>query len=141
MPKLFSIKKTYSDLIYSGKKRAEFRRQNAHVERNEMCLIYTTAPVKEITGYFVAKEKLRLPLPELWSRTKAISGTTEKEFLSYFKGCDCGTAIVFGRAERFAKGIGLARLRVLFKGFRPPQSYYKVDEGFVGMVEKEVGER
>ena len=58
MAKLFSIKEKYSNRIYSKEKLVEFRRQNVNVEKNEFCLIYTSSPVKKITGYFIVKEKI-----------------------------------------------------------------------------------
>ena len=58
MVKLFSIKQEFSEKIFSKKKLVEFRRQNVNVKRNESCLIYTSKPVRKITGYFLVKEKI-----------------------------------------------------------------------------------
>jgi len=72
MAKLFSIKEKYSDRIYSKEKLVEFRRQNVNIDKGEFCLIYTSSPVKKITGYFIVKEKIRTSIRKLWELTKEI---------------------------------------------------------------------
>ncbi|MBN2102219.1 MAG: hypothetical protein JW716_05100 [Candidatus Aenigmarchaeota archaeon] len=127
MAKLFSIKEKYSDRIYSKKKLVEFRRQNVNVNRDEFCLIYTSSPIKRITGYFVVKEKIRASLGRLWKLTKDIAGISYKEFQEYFSGCEMGTAIVFKKIQKFSKSIGLNDLRER-GNFRPPQSYCNLND-------------
>ncbi|MFH0876536.1 MAG: hypothetical protein V1859_11470 [archaeon] len=122
MAKLFSIKKKYSDRIYSKEKFVEFRRQNVNVNEGELCLIYTSAPVKKITGYFIVKEKIRTSLKKLWDLTKTVAGISYEEFNEYFKNCELGTAIVFKKIQKFSKMLGLDDLR-LNGSFIPPQSY------------------
>ena len=127
MAKLFSIKEKYSNLIYSNKKLVEFRRQNVNVDKNEFCLIYTSSPIKKITGYFIVKEKIRTSLDKLWELTKDFAGLTYQEFREYFKECEDGTAIVFKKIQKFGKALGLEYLRR--KGnFRPPQSYCNLND-------------
>ena len=128
MAKLFSIKDKYSQKIYSKEKLVEFRRQNIDIGKNEICLIYTSNPIKKITGYFVVKEKIRASLSRLWELTKEIAGITYKEFKDYFKDCKEGTAIVFKRVKEFTKKISLKELQRTINGFRPPQSFYNLNE-------------
>ncbi len=128
MAKLFSIKEQYSQKIYSKEKLVEFRRQNINIGKNEVCLIYTSSPIKKITGYFIVKEKIRTSLSELWKLTKKMAGITYKEFKEYFKDCKEGTAIVFKRVEEFTKKISLKELQRMKDGFRPPQSFYNLNE-------------
>ena len=94
MVKLFSIKEKYSDRIYSKEKLVEFRRQNVNIDKGEFCLIYTSSPVKKITGYFIVKEKIRTSIRKLWELTKEFAGISYNEFKEYFKECELGTAIV-----------------------------------------------
>ncbi len=122
MAKLFSIKKKYSDRIYLKEKLVEFRRQNVNVNKDEFCLIYTSSPVKKITGYFIVKEKIRTSLSKLWELTKEVAGISYKEFKEYFKDCKLGTAIVFKKIQKFSRALGLDDLRKS-GNFRPPQSY------------------
>lgn len=122
MAKLFSIKEKYSNRIYSKEKLVEFRRQNVNISKDEFCLIYTSSPVKKITGYFIVQEKIRTSIRKLWELTKEVAGISYKEFKEYFKGCQLGTAIVFKKIQKFSRALGLDDLRK--KGnFIPPQSY------------------
>ncbi|MBW2977172.1 hypothetical protein KY347_07055 [Candidatus Woesearchaeota archaeon] len=127
MTKLFSIKEKYSNKIYSKEKLVEFRRQNVDVQEGEFCLIYTSSPVKKITGYFIVKEKIRTTIQKLWELTKEIAGISHKEFKEYFKECEFGTAIVFKEIQKFTKTWGLDELRKR-GNFRPPQSYYNLND-------------
>ena len=128
MVKIFSIRSEYCTKIFDNEKLVELRRQDVRVKENERCLIYTTSPVKRITGYFVAKEKVRLPIKQLWVKTKDIAGITKKQFMTYFKGCLEGTAILFKSVKKFVKELTLNEMRQIIENFRPPQSYYNLDE-------------
>ena len=141
MPKLFSIKHQYSEKIYTKKKLVEFRRQNVKVKENDVCLIYTSFPVKEITGYFVVKEKIRLSLDKLGKRKKEMAGITKEEFMEYFKGCEEGTAIVFKAIKMFVSGLPLAEIRKKLRGFVPPQSYCNLNESLYSLIHKKLGNK
>lgn len=130
MAKLFSIKEKYSNRIYSKEKLVEFRRQNVNIDKDEFCLIYTSSPVKKITGYFIVKEKIRTSIKKLWELTKEFAGISYKEFNEYFKECKFGTAIVFKKIKKFTETWELDDLRK--KGdFRPPQSYCNLNDMLV----------
>ena len=139
MAKIFSIKRKYCEKIFSKEKLVEFRRQNVRILQNEKCLIYTTSPVKRITGYFVVKEKIRLPLKRLWELTKEFAGITKNEFMKYFKGCLEGTAILIKYVKKFIDGITLDEIKSLFYNFKPPQSYYNLDIKSYNIILKELG--
>ena len=127
MAKLFSIKERYSNKIYSKEKLVEFRRQNVGVQEGEFCLIYTSSPVKKITGYFIVKEKIRTGIQKLWESTKEIAGISYKEFKGYFKECKLGTAILFKKIQKFSRALSLEDLRKEVN-FRPPQSYCNLND-------------
>ncbi len=127
MAKLFSIKEKYSNRIYSKEKLVEFRRQNVNVNKDEFCLIYTSSPIKKITGYFIVKEKIRASIKKLWELTKEFAGISYREFKEYFKGCKLGTAIIFKKTKKFSQGLGLEHLRKKVD-FRPPQSYCNLSD-------------
>jgi predicted transcriptional regulator len=133
MAKLFSIKEKYSDKIYSREKRVEFRRQNVDVQKGECCLIYTSSPIKKITGYFIVKEKIRTSINKLWKLTSKIAGISYREFKEYFKECELGTAIIFNKIQKFSNALGLENLRKQTK-FRPPQSYYNLNNQLITSV-------
>lgn len=138
MVKIFSIKEEYTKKIYSKNKLLELRRQNINIEINELCLIYTTMPIKKITGYFIVKKKIRLPLNELWEITKKNSGINKEKFLEYFSGCKLGTAIIFKKVKRLVKEIGLNEIRESNKKFMPPQSYFNINLEIIKIIEMKV---
>lgn len=125
MAKLFAIRKEYSDLMISKRKKVEFRRSDVKIRPGEKCFIYTSAPEKKITAYFIATKKIRMPLNELWKKTKHIAGISYNKFMSYFQGCEFGTAILFGLIKELNNKPSLDLLRVKLD-FRPPQSYYEI---------------
>lgn len=141
MVKIFSIKDEYSQKIFSKEKKVELRRQDVRVIENETCFIYTTTPVKKITGYFVVKEKVRLPIERLWTRTREIAGITKSQFMKYFKGCVEGTAIFFKYVRRFVQDLTLDELKQIIRDFRPPQSYCNIDERINLIIISRVGGR
>jgi predicted transcriptional regulator len=131
MPKLFSIKKEFSDLIFRNEKKVEFRRQNINVNQNEKCFVYTSNPEKKITGYFIVKEKIRAPLKELWNKTKDFAGISFKKFREYFIGCKQGTAIIFKYVKKFKDAIDLRDIKKRIENFQPPQSYYNLNKNII----------
>jgi len=133
MAKLFSIKEKYSERIYSRVKLVEFRRQNVNIKKDELCLIYTTSPIKKVTGYFIVKEKIRTTIKELWNLTKNVAGITYQEFKNYFKECQLGTAIVFKKIKRFTRTISLKELQKTVD-FRPPQSYCNLNYLLIELI-------
>lgn len=136
MTKIFSLKPKYSQKIFEGVKFVEFRRQNVNVSRKEVCLIYTSFPIKKIEGYFVVEDKIRLPLDELWERTKDVAGITLDEFMLYFRGCEFGTAIVFNSVKKVRKELSLNEIRrAIDSSFRPPQSYCNLDGELRKLIE------
>lgn len=141
MVKLFSIKQKYSEKIYTKEKLVEFRRQNVNITQDELCLIYTSSPVKKINGYFVVKKKIRAPLDELWKLTKNFAGLSYSEFKEYFINCVEGTAIIFKKAEELVHKISLKEIQKIVSGFRPPQSYYNINVDFLGIYENIFSEK
>jgi len=127
MVKIFSIKQQFADKIFRNEKRVEYRRQNVKVQANELCLVYTSSPVKELSGYFVVKRKLRMPIGKLWQKTKVHAGISKSEFLKYFEGCIEGTAIVLKLVKQFITGLNLVEIKTILRNFTPPQSYCNLD--------------
>jgi predicted transcriptional regulator len=141
MVKIFSIKDEYSRKIFSKERKVELRRQDVRGTKNEKCFIYTTTPVKKITGFFVVKEKVRLPIEQLWRRTKDIAGITKEKFIAYFKGCSVGTAIFIKYVKKFIQELTLDELRQLIKDFKPPQSYCNINDRLNFIIISRVGGR
>lgn len=140
MVKIFSIKNKYSEKIFSKEKLVELRRQDVKIKENEKCLIYTTYPVKRITGFFIVKKKVRLPVKKLWKLTKDIAGITKAEFIKYFTGCIEGTAIFFKYVKQFSVGVTLEEIKNLVNNFNPPQSYLNLKPSTFEILKQLLGE-
>jgi predicted transcriptional regulator len=140
MVKIFSIKDKYSEKIFSKEKLVELRRQDVKIKENEKCLIYTTSPVKKITGFFIVKKKVRLPIKKLWQLTKDIAGVTKSEFLKYFNGCIEGTAIFFKYVKQFSTGASLDEIKTQINNFKPPQSYLNLNHSRYELLKKILGD-
>ena len=140
MVKVFSIKDEYSEKIFSKKKLVELRRQDIKIKVNEKCLIYTTSPVKKITGFFIVKKKVRLPINKLWELIKDIAGVTKSEFIKYFRGCIEGTAIFFKYVKQFSTGVSLNEIKTLINNFTPPQSYLNLNPSKYEIIKQILGE-
>lgn len=79
---LISIKPEYSALIFSGKKKYEYRKR---IPRDvKIAVIYATAPIKKIVGEFIVDETLSMPPTDLWHKTQFYSGLTKETFFQYF---------------------------------------------------------
>jgi predicted transcriptional regulator len=115
---LLSIKPKYSDAIFRGEKRFEFRRA---IFRRPVgtALVYTTRPVSRIVGEFEVKSIITDSVESLWERTRHSAGIDRKRFFRYFAGRDTGHAIVIGSVMRYRKSIDLTKQL----GIRPPQSF------------------
>ena len=133
---LFSIRGKFCDKIYSGEKKVEFRRKEIKLKKDEKCLIYTSYPVKEITGFFIVKKTESLPLNKLWEKTKKIAGGEKKDFLKYYIGKKEGFAIYFKDVKRFKKGLSLDKIRAAKIDFTPPVSYCYLEDVTFNKIKK-----
>lgn len=57
---ILSIKPEWADLIYSGRKKIEWRKTRPLSWLPLYVYLYETAPIKKITGYFFCKEILKI---------------------------------------------------------------------------------
>lgn len=90
---LLSIKPKYADLIKSGLKKYEFRRKIFSKTGGCRVFIYSTSPVKKITGVFDASIVHQESPRRIWAMFGTHSGLSEEEFFRYFKGCNVAYAI------------------------------------------------
>ncbi len=105
-----------------GEKRFEFRR-NIFKRNVDIISIYITAPVCRVVAEFDVLSIISAPLPRLWKSTKKHAGIDEDSFYRYFKGRDCGHAIVIGNVREYKEPFcPIKRL-----GIKPPQSFVYMD--------------
>jgi len=128
---LFSIKPEFSELILSGKKTVELRKQ-VPKKKSRYAIIYESSPSKGITGLFVIKNIHVKPIKE-------ISGLLSKACVSsqflgeYYEGYNKGVVIVIEEAFRFERKLSLYELRDLMD-FAPPQDFCYFDVNLVQEV-------
>jgi len=124
MELLLSIKPKYSEKIFSGKKRYEFRKQKPRrvVDR---IFIYESHPSKNIVGWFSVK-KIHSGCPEdIWMKCKSLSGLEEKNYFNYCKGSKIIYAFEIDKTFEFDNPINPLEI---VSDFKPPQSFKYIDD-------------
>ncbi|MEM0139315.1 MAG: hypothetical protein QXZ44_01680 [Ferroplasma sp.] len=117
MKVLLSIKPEYVEKILNNEKKYEFRRK-IFKKTIKYAYIYSTRPVKKVTGSFKIEGIIEDAPEILWEKYGEYSGITKIEFFKYFSNCKTGYAIKISNAKKL-KGRKLPR--------RPPQSYYYIE--------------
>jgi predicted transcriptional regulator len=117
---LLSIKPKYAELIKSGLKKYEFRRKIFKKAGGCKVFIYSTSPVKKITGVFDASVIHQGSPCKIWDMFGVYSGTSEEEFFQYFRACEIAYAIEIRNLVIFEKPHDPSNY---FLEFTPPQSY------------------
>jgi type I restriction enzyme S subunit len=117
---LLSIKPKYAELIKSGLKKYEFRRKIFNKAGGCRVFIYSTSPVKKITGVFDASIVHHESPRRIWDMFGTHSGLSEEEFFQYFKGCNVAYAIEIRNLVTFEEPQDPSNY---FLEFTPPQSY------------------
>ena len=128
---LFSIKPEFSELILSGKKTVELRKQ-APKKKSRYAIIYESSPSKGITGLFVIKNIHVKPIREI-SRLISKACVSSQVFWEYYEGYNKGVVIEIEKAFRFEKKKSLYELRDLMD-FVPPQDFCYTDVNLVQEV-------
>jgi predicted transcriptional regulator/DNA-binding XRE family transcriptional regulator len=120
---VLSVKPRFAEKILDGSKTVELRRRfSSAVPSGARAWIYSTTPIKAMTGAATISAVKQLPLLDLWKRYKDAVAVTRSEFNSYFDGVDDGYAILLSAPHTLANPVPLSDLRS-FCEFEPPQSY------------------
>lgn len=115
---LLSIKPTYSNMIFTGEKKYEYRKRicKKHIER---IIIYESYPTKAVVGEVQVVSKMSMDKKELWRVTNDYAGISEDTFMEYFKDSNIACAYQLGHVIRYPKEISLEELGVS----KAPQSF------------------
>lgn len=136
---LLSIKPEYAGRIYARQKRYEYRKalpKRLEILGENRILLYETAPVKLVTGWFrIASISSGTP-KAIWDGTNEFAGISGYKYFLYYK--DSQAAFAFKVDEenihRFDTPIPIESLGLK----RPPQSYaYIPDEKLQPYMEAE----
>ena len=128
---LLSIKPHYANAILDGRKKVEFRKRKfgravSHV------VIYATAPVMRIVGWFKVGPLHELSPERLWKRFSAVGGINRGDFRAYYSGVSSGVAIAVAGAQRLRKPLALRRI----SSTPPPQSYSYLPSSVLSLIER-----
>ena len=124
MAVLLSIRPEFSDAIWAGQKRFEFRRRIFNTIEHAEAYVYTSAPISLVTGRFSIRDLVVGTPTQVWRLTNDVAGIDESRYFSYFDDRNIAFAIAIGEYEKFEVPIDLTSH---FGLKRPPQSYAFVD--------------
>jgi predicted transcriptional regulator len=121
---LLAIHPRHAEAIFDGRKRVELRRTGLS-PRTTHVIVYATAPVQAIVGWFeVAGIDYNTP-DQIWETHNGSSGLSQSEFHAYFDGTDSAVAIHVGSHFRLDPPVDLGLLPSVK---RPPQSFRYLSE-------------
>jgi len=119
-----SVHPQFASRIMSGEKRIEFRKVN-FAEKVTHVVVYATAPVGKILGYFEVESVDVDKVNILWSRYSSDGGISKNAFFEYFGDSRKGVAIGVGNTFVCSKPMNLSNLS---KSTTPPQNFIYLEK-------------
>ncbi len=123
MKLLLSIKPEYSEKIFSGEKKYEFRKQKPKLAISKV-FVYECSPSKSIVGWFSVRWIHSGSPEEIWEMCKNSSGIEKAKYLSYCNGKKIVYAFEIDEVFKLDKPIDPFRV---ISDFKPPQSFVYLD--------------
>jgi len=128
---LLSVKPHYANAILNGKKKVEFRKRKfgravSHV------VIYATAPIMRIVGWFKVGLLHELSPENLWRKFSTVGGISRDDFRAYYSGVSSGVAIDVTAAQPLRKPLALTRI----SSSPPPQSYSYLPASVLALIKR-----
>jgi len=126
---LMSINPQYVKAIQSGDKLVEFRKRRFTKEVKNI-LVYETAPLMAVVGYFEIKN-ISIGTPEeIWKKYSKIGEITKVDYFNYYTESDIAVGISINEFFPFSKPIDLKKYKI-----KPPQSFiYLTKDLFINMI-------
>ena len=125
-----SIHPGYAEAILSGRKRAEFRKRPL-AEDVRTVLIYATAPVSTIVGWFTVRGTLKAAPEDIWRQLHSVGEICWHDFTNYYSGRSLGVALLVGEVGRLTRPVPLS-------GVDPspvtPQSFNYISDNILTQV-------
>lgn len=124
---LLSIKREYTEKIFSGEKRYEFRKQKPNLSF-ERIFIYECRPSKNIVGFFSVNRILSGSPREIWKKCKHSSGIEKENYFTYCNGKN--RIYAFEIDEVFQFNCPINPLEII-PDFKPPQNFTYLDSSII----------
>jgi predicted transcriptional regulator len=122
---MISLKEEFFDRILDGTKPFEFRRVFASsLDEPFIGVIYVSSPVQAIKGIVCFDKPIRESTQELIELAKESGYPFTEGVREYFEGKNEGYALPVKNSRLFQQPISLRELQKIHPGFRPPQSFY-----------------
>jgi len=120
---LLSIKPEYSQKIFNGQKKYEFRRRRPK-STVKTVIVYVSSPIQHIVGGFSVR-RIHSGSPNfIWEKCKDSSGIEKDDYLNYCNGTDIVHA--FEIEETFELKQPINPFKIL-SDFKPPQNFLYLD--------------
>lgn len=133
---ILSIKPQFSNAIYSKQKTVELRRKiGVRFTTGQRIYIYTSSPLKQISGEAKILRVEMLPISKIKSQYLAEACISSIDFDSYFSGCSHGYLIFLCEVMEYKNKIPLVKLSCA--NFKPPQSFCYPDKSLIDFIEAE----
>lgn len=119
---ILSIKPKWAELIYSGQKTIEWRKSFPKAENIDKVLLYETAPVKAITGFFTLQEIPFYLVSSVCAQPEQIikNGCVPMvDLIKYRANVDCIYGWMIDKVTKFEEPLPLSYVDLK----RPPQSW------------------
>jgi predicted transcriptional regulator len=127
---LLSIKPKYSENIFSGEKRFEFRKQTPK-EKIELVVVYESNPTQNIVGWFTIKKILTGTPDDIWKKCKSFGGIDHGGFFAY---CAEKTMIHALEIDEYARFETPIDPYEACPDYTPPQNYVYLDGSELGRI-------
>lgn len=121
---ILSIKPKYAEAILTGKKTCEFRK-NSFSNSIKTVIIYESAPVSKIVGWFTIKNLFIGKPSNIWRMHSKKGGISKKEFDEYYNGSNTAVCLEIGKIKRIKPPIDPYKFN---EEFIVPQSYRYVSD-------------
>ncbi len=127
---LLSIHPALANRLLSGEKQVEFRKRRFATDVSHV-VIYATAPLHCVLGYFEVSDIEHGSPSCLWRRHRGSAGINYKEFQAYYGACRTGIAIIVGRVFTLKTPL---RLKAIHGSLIAPQSFTYLSPHVLGRI-------
>ncbi len=127
---LMTIHPGYAEAILSGRKRAEFRKRRIAGDIDTV-LVYATAPVSAIIGWFTVRDVIKSTPEDIWRRLGEVGEIQSPDFAAYYSGCHEAVALLVGETGWLPKPVPLSDIR---PSPAAPQSFSYISDNVLAQI-------